>query len=123
LKDIAAGIPRRDAIVGATVRRFRPIVLTAATAVLALIPLTRSDFFGPMAVAMMGGIIAATVLTLGLLPALYAVWFRVRPEEARGYAGDARSDGLVWLQPAAEHPVLRTATPGALPITMEGSDS
>ena len=80
-QDIAAGIPRWDAVVGATVRRFRPIVLTAAAAVLALIPLTGSDFFGPMAVAMMGGILVATVLTLGFLPALYALWFRVRPQE------------------------------------------
>jgi multidrug efflux pump len=76
--DIAAGAPAWDAIVGATVRRFRPIVLTAAAAVLALIPLARSDFFGPMAVAMMGGIVVATVLTLVFLPALYATWFRVR---------------------------------------------
>jgi multidrug efflux pump len=79
-QDIAAGASRWDAIVGATVRRFRPIVLTAAAAVLAMIPLTRSDFFGPMAVAMMGGILVATVLTLGFLPALYALWFRVRRE-------------------------------------------
>ncbi len=75
-RDVAAGATRRDAILGATVRRFRPIVLTAAAAVLALIPLVRSDFFGPMAVAMMGGILFATVLTLGFLPALYAAWFR-----------------------------------------------
>jgi len=81
-RDISSGIPRWDAIVGATVRRFRPIVLTAAAAVLALIPLIRSAFFGPMAVAMMGGIIVATVLTLGFLPALYASWFRVRRNEA-----------------------------------------
>jgi len=80
--DIASGIPRWDAVVGATVRRFRPIVLTAAAAVLALIPLVRSDFFGPMAVAMMGGILVATALTLGFLPALYAAWFRVRRDEA-----------------------------------------
>jgi multidrug efflux pump len=79
-QDIAAGASRWDAIVGATVRRFRPIVLTAAAAVMAMIPLTRSDFFGPMAVAMMGGIVVATVLTLGFLPALYALWFRVRRE-------------------------------------------
>ncbi len=77
-QDIAAGATPWDAIVGATVRRFRPIVLTAAAAVLALIPLVRSDFFGPMAVSMMGGIVIATVLTLGFLPALYAAWFRVR---------------------------------------------
>jgi multidrug efflux pump len=79
-RDIAAGHDRWDAIVGATVRRFRPIVLTAAAAVLAMIPLTRSDFFGPMAVAMMGGLVVATVLTLVFLPALYAAWFRVRRE-------------------------------------------
>jgi multidrug efflux pump len=77
-RDIAQGQSPWDAIVGATVRRFRPIVLTAAAAVLALIPLVRSDFFGPMAVAMMGGIIVATGLTLGFLPALYAAWNRVR---------------------------------------------
>jgi len=78
--DIAAGESRWEAVVGATVRRFRPIVLTAAAAVLAMIPLTRSDFFGPMAVAMMGGILVATLLTLAFLPALYASWFRVRRE-------------------------------------------
>ena len=77
-RDIAAGHPAWDAVIGATVRRFRPIVLTAAAAVLALIPLTRSDFFGPMAVAMMGGLVIATVLTLIFLPALYAAWFRVQ---------------------------------------------
>ena len=81
-QDIALGQPPWDAIVGATVRRFRPIVLTAAAAVLALIPLVRSDFFGPMAVAMMGGIVVATGLTLGFLPALYAAWFRVRRRPA-----------------------------------------
>jgi len=79
-QDIAAGQAQWDAVVGATVRRFRPIVLTAAAAVLALIPLVRSDFFGPMAVAMMGGITFATVLTLLFLPALYAQWFGVRME-------------------------------------------
>ena len=76
-RDIAAGQDRFQAIVGATVRRFRPITLTAAAAVLALIPLVRSDLFGPMAVALMGGITVATVLTLFFLPALYATWFRV----------------------------------------------
>ena len=76
--DRVAGESPWSAIVGATVRRFRPIVLTAAAAILAMIPLTRSDFFGPMAVAMMGGIFVATLLTLVFLPALYAAWFRVR---------------------------------------------
>ncbi|MBB1628456.1 efflux RND transporter permease subunit [Achromobacter sp. UMC71] len=80
-QDIGAGHKRVDAIVGATVRRFRPITLTAAAAVLALIPLLRSNFFGPMATALMGGITSATVLTLFFLPALYAAWFRVRHDE------------------------------------------
>jgi len=77
-QDISEGIPPWDAIVGSAVRRFRPIILTAATAVLAMIPLSRSVFWGPMAVAIMGGLIVATVLTLLFLPALYAAWFRVR---------------------------------------------
>ncbi|MBN3747848.1 efflux RND transporter permease subunit [Burkholderia sp. Se-20373] len=80
-QDIAAGHGRVDAIIGATVRRFRPITLTAAAAVLALIPLLRSNFFGPMATALMGGITSATVLTLFYLPALYATWFRVKHDE------------------------------------------
>ncbi|PRD83129.1 multidrug transporter AcrB [Burkholderia multivorans] len=80
-QDIAAGHGRFDAIVGATVRRFRPITLTAAAAVLALIPLLRSNFFGPMATALMSGITSATVLTLFYLPALYATWFRVKRDE------------------------------------------
>ncbi|MGY0558706.1 efflux RND transporter permease subunit [Lysobacter sp. A421] len=67
-----------DAIVEATVRRFRPIVLTALAAILAMIPLSRSAFFGPMATAIMGGLLVATVLTLLFLPALYAAWFRVK---------------------------------------------
>ena len=84
-------------MIGATVRRFRPIVLTAAAAVLALIPLTRSDFFGPMAVAMMGGLVIATLLTLVFLPALYAAWFRVaaagdhRPRASGERAARARN--------------------------------
>ena len=82
-QDIRDGRSRWDAIVESTVRRFRPIVLTAAAAVLAMIPLSRSEFWGPMAVAIMGGLISATLLTLLFLPALYAAWFRVpRPEPA-----------------------------------------
>ncbi|MEJ5862229.1 efflux RND transporter permease subunit [Pseudomonas farsensis] len=77
-QDIAAGLGRWEAIIEATVRRFRPIVLTALAAVLAMIPLSRSVFYGPMAVAIMGGLIVATVLTLLFLPALYAAWFRVK---------------------------------------------
>jgi multidrug efflux pump len=77
-QDIAAGVPKWDAIVESAVRRLRPIVLTAAAAVLAMIPLSRSVFWGPMAVAIMGGLIVATVLTLLALPAMYAAWFRVK---------------------------------------------
>lgn len=77
-QDRARGVPAWDAIVEAAVRRMRPIVLTAAAAVLAMIPLSRSVFWGPMAVAIMGGLIVATVLTLLALPAMYAAWFRVR---------------------------------------------
>jgi multidrug efflux pump len=79
-QDIAAGLKPWQAIIEATVRRFRPIVLTALAAVLAMIPLSRSVFFGPMAVAIMGGLIVATALTLLFLPALYAAWFRVKKE-------------------------------------------
>ncbi len=78
-QDRARGVPTWEAIVEAAVRRLRPIVLTAAAAVLAMIPLSRSVFWGPMAVAIMGGLIVATVLTLLSLPAMYAAWFRVKP--------------------------------------------
>jgi len=81
-QDMAAGKPRCAAIIESTVRRFRPIVLTAAAAVLAMVPLSRNDFFGPMAVAIMGGLIVATALTLLFLPALYAAWYKVRPDSA-----------------------------------------
>jgi multidrug efflux pump len=77
-QDIAAGAAPWNAIVESAVRRFRPIILTAAAAVLAMIPLSRSVFWGPMAVAIMGGLIVATALTLLFLPALYAAWFRVK---------------------------------------------
>jgi multidrug efflux pump subunit AcrB len=82
-QDRSRGVPAWSAIVESAVRRFRPIVLTAAAAVLAMIPLSRSVFWGPMAVAIMGGLIVATALTLLALPAMYAAWFRVeRPTEA-----------------------------------------
>ena len=81
-QDIAAGHAPHQAIIDATVRRFRPIVLTAMAAVLAMLPLSRSVFFGPMAVAIMGGLIVATALTVLFLPALYAAWFRVPKELA-----------------------------------------
>jgi len=77
-QDEKAGKTTLEAIVGSTVRRFRPIMLTAAAAILAMIPLTRSVFWGPMAVAIMGGLIVATLLTVFFLPALYAAWYRVK---------------------------------------------
>ncbi len=79
-QDIAAGHAPFSAVIDATVRRFRPITLTALAAMLAMIPLTRSDFFGPMAVSIMGGLFVATLLTLLFLPAMYAAWFRISPE-------------------------------------------
>ncbi|HSE12194.1 MAG TPA: efflux RND transporter permease subunit, partial [Rudaea sp.] len=100
--DIGAGQDAWNAIVDATTRRFRPIVLTALAAILAMIPLTRSAFFGPMAVAIMGGLFVATALTLLFLPALYAAWFRVkkpeigRRESETGRAG-AHQSGMVGI--------------------------
>ncbi len=80
-QDRRRGVAAWTAVVEAAVRRFRPIVLTAAAAVLAMIPLSRSVFWGPMAVAIMGGLIVATALTLLALPAMYAAWFRVKRED------------------------------------------
>ncbi|HEL3179348.1 TPA: efflux RND transporter permease subunit [Stenotrophomonas maltophilia] len=81
-QDIDAGHDRWHSIIDATVRRFRPIVLTALAAVLAMIPLSRSAFYGSMAISIMGGLIVGTVLTLVFLPALYAAWFRVKADES-----------------------------------------
>jgi multidrug efflux pump subunit AcrB len=79
-QDIRAGMHKQEAIVGAAVRRFRPIMLTALTAVLALIPISRGVFWGPLAYAMMGGILVATVLTILVLPAGYALFFGREPK-------------------------------------------
>lgn len=79
-QDMALGLSRYDAIVDSTVRRARPIVLTAAAAILAMIPLTGSVFWGPMAIVIMGGLFVATLLTLLYLPALYAMWYGVKAE-------------------------------------------
>lgn len=86
-QDIAAGMVRSEAIIGAAVRRFRPIMLTALTAVLALIPISRGVFWGPLAYAMMGGILVATVLTIFVLPAGYALFFGREPK-----GGAAKTD-------------------------------
>ena len=80
--DVASGLTRREAIVEATVRRARPVVLTALAAILAMIPLSRSAFWGPMAITIMGGLFVATFLTLLYLPGLYALWFRKTLEES-----------------------------------------
>ena len=79
-QDEEAGKHLWEAIVGSTIRRFRPIALTAAAAILAMIPLTRQVFWGPMAVSIMGGLVVATLLTCLFLPALYAAWYKVKEE-------------------------------------------
>jgi multidrug efflux pump subunit AcrB len=80
-RDIAAGHGRHRAIVDATVRRARPVALTALAAILGMIPLAESAFWGPMAITIMGGLFVATALTLLVVPALYALWFRVKRDE------------------------------------------
>ena len=82
--DVEHGLTRREAIVEATVRRARPVILTALAAILAMIPLSSSAFWGPMAFTIMGGLFVATFLTLLFLPALYALWFRKRLDEYGG---------------------------------------
>jgi multidrug efflux pump len=102
-QDIAAGMDRKEAIIGSAVRRFRPIMLTALTAVLALIPISRGVFWGPLAYAMMGGILVATILTIFVLPAGYALFFGREPknksaEPARDQTDDDQDD--IQLPPA-----------------------
>jgi multidrug efflux pump len=80
-RDIAAGHGRHRAVIAATIRRARPVALTALAAILGMIPLASSVFWGPMAITIMGGLLVATVLTLVVVPALYALWFRVRVDE------------------------------------------
>jgi multidrug efflux pump subunit AcrB len=105
-QDIAAGMHKQEAIVGAAVRRFRPIMLTALTAVLALIPISRGLFWGPLAYAMMGGILVATVLTILVLPAAYALFFGREPEaqedEAEHGTADHEDERQLALPIAAE---------------------
>ena len=98
-QDMAAGADAWTAVVESAVRRFRPIMLTAVAAVLALIPIAQSAFWGPMAYAMMGGILAATVLTILVLPAAYALFFRVKRPSASNPASGAEGPAA---DPAAE---------------------
>jgi len=99
--DVAAGHTRRQAIVEATVRRARPVILTALAAILAMIPLSRSAFWGPMAITIMGGLFVATFLTLLFLPALYALWFRSTLDTAGSAVVDA--DATVSIGRAFRH--------------------
>jgi multidrug efflux pump len=94
-QDEKAGRDTWTAIVESTVRRFRPILLTAAAAILAMIPLSRNDFFGPQAIAIMGGLTIATVLTVFFLPALYAAWFRVKREYSQADASPESSKEIL----------------------------
>jgi len=103
--DVQQGLSRREAIVEATVRRARPVVLTALAAILAMIPLSRSAFWGPMAITIMGGLFVATFLTLLFLPSLYALWYRKRLGESGGVEGVPAASGRaqgVSLAVAAE---------------------
>jgi multidrug efflux pump subunit AcrB len=108
-QDVAAGSSRGEAIVDATVRRARPVVLTAMAAVLAMIPLSRSGFWGPMAVTIMGGLLVATALTLLFLPALYALWFR-RSLDERG-TGVSSDEDAPEAPDAADAPRLAPGPP------------
>jgi multidrug efflux pump subunit AcrB len=109
--DVSQGLTRREAIVEATVRRARPVVLTALAAILAMIPLSRSAFWGPMAITIMGGLFVATFLTLLYLPGLYALWFRKsldetgraeQPDLAPQHQEQARGPHAIPLADAAE---------------------
>jgi multidrug efflux pump subunit AcrB len=101
-QDIAAGMERQEAIIGAAVRRFRPIMLTAATAVLALIPISRGVFWGPLAYAMMGGILVATVLTILVLPAGYALFFGKEPKKKSAERASPVDQPGITLTPLGE---------------------
>ncbi len=114
--DVAAGSTRRVAIIEATVRRARPVVLTALAAILAMIPLSHSGFWGSMAAAIMGGLFVATILTILFLPALYALWFRRSLDAA---AATAPPEEV----PADEPPIPETedhepAEQGGLPAAL-----
>ncbi|MBP0113427.1 efflux RND transporter permease subunit [Bradyrhizobium vignae] len=104
------GRPAWDAVVEATEHRMRPILLTAAAASLALIPIAREIFWGPMAYAMMGGIIVGTLLTLLFLPALYVAWFRIHPDCSDGHAAQETSaPESASVEPTPAHDVPELA--------------
>ncbi|MCP9448457.1 MAG: efflux RND transporter permease subunit [Nitrospira sp.] len=118
-QDEKAGRDTWTAIVESTVRRFRPILLTAAAAILAMIPLSRNDFFGPQAIAIMGGLAIATVLTVFFLPALYAAWFRVVRNRTGADAPQTGSEKALFSRDsAAIDGAIAVATRSALPIVL-----
>jgi multidrug efflux pump subunit AcrB len=86
-KEKAHGRDPWDAVIEATTHRFRPILLTAAAAILGMIPIAPTIFWGPMAYAIMGGLAVATLLTLVFLPALYVIWFRIKQPDPRALPG------------------------------------
>jgi multidrug efflux pump len=97
--DVSHGSSRREAIVEATVRRARPVILTALATILAMIPLSRSAFWGPMAITIMGGLFVATFLTLLFLPSLYALWHRKRMNERGGNVNAVSSEAAHGRRP------------------------
>lgn len=105
--DVSHGLTRKEAIVEATVRRARPVILTALAAILAMIPLSRSAFWGPMAITIMGGLFVATFLTLLYLPGLYALWFRKSLEES----GQSEQPDLAPQHQAQDHVTAPLAFP------------
>jgi multidrug efflux pump len=104
--EIAAGLHPWNAVIVATEHRLRPILLTAAAAILGMIPIAPTVFWGPMAYAVMGGLVVATLLTLVFLPALYVAWFRIQPAEVKnastGQSLDGWNDDVPAAQQAAE---------------------
>jgi multidrug efflux pump subunit AcrB len=104
--EIAQGRQRWDAVIVATEHRLRPILLTAAAAILGMIPIAPTVFWGPMAYAVIGGLVVATLLTLVFLPALYVAWFRIRPSElanaSTGESVEGWQDQLRGVNQAAE---------------------
>jgi len=101
-QDVANGLSEWEAVIESSVRRARPVILTAATAILAMIPLTTSVFWGPMAMAIMGGLSVATFLTLVNLPAIYVLIFRIRPgQRTVGVAQTSLAPGQLQSSQAA----------------------
>jgi multidrug efflux pump subunit AcrB len=93
--EIAEGRDPWNAVLDAAIHRTRPVVLTALATVLAMVPLTRSVFWGPMAIAIMGGLTIATLLTIFFVPALYAAWFKVRRHQPAGGTDPAPASAVL----------------------------